>query len=207
MTIEVRLWTDQVLLWACARHPLRGEGSAQKDADSMDNLTTSRLTAERLDERHLPDLVALHLDPEVSRYLGGPRSAEATKAYLTANLDHWDQNGFGLWIWRTSDGAFVARAGIRPLVVEGVPEIEIAYALARDAWGRGYAGEMTQALVEHGLKRLALPSLVGVVMIGHVASRRVLERAGFAFEHDVLHAGESCALYRLGRSAEAPAPA
>jgi RimJ/RimL family protein N-acetyltransferase len=162
----------------------------------MDHFETSRLVAQRLDARHLADLVALHLDPEVSRYLGGVRSADTTRTYLEANLAHWDRHGFGLWVWRTRDGAFVGRAGLRPLAVEGAPEIEIAYALAREAWGRGYASEMTQALVEHGLERLALPSLVGVVMVEHVASRRVLEKAGFAFERSVSHAGEPCALYR-----------
>jgi RimJ/RimL family protein N-acetyltransferase len=80
--------------------------------------------------------------------------------------------------------------------VEDEPEIEVAYALTRDAWGRGYAGEMTQALVEHGLGRLELPSLVGVVMIEHVASRRVLEKADFTLERTVVHAGEPCVLYR-----------
>ena len=167
----------------------------------MDRLTMPRLVAERLDERHLADLVGLHLDPEVSRYLGGMRSAEATRAYLEANLAYWDRHGFGLWIWRSPDGVFVGRAGIRPLAVEGEPEIEIAYALARDAWGRGYAGEITRALVEHGLGRLALPSLVGVVMVEHLASRRVLERAGFTLEGTVVHAGEPCVLYRLTAAA------
>jgi RimJ/RimL family protein N-acetyltransferase len=122
----------------------------------MNRLVTARLIAQRLDERDLPDLVALHLDPDVSRYLGGIRSAETTRAYLAANLVHWDRYGFGLWIWRTPDGAFVARAGIRPLTVEGVPEIEIAYALARGVWGRGYAGEIVEVLVEHALRGLAL---------------------------------------------------
>lgn len=173
----------------------------------MDRLATARLIAERLDERDLPDLVALHLDPDVSRYLGGIRSVEATGAYLAANLVHWDRYGFGLWIWRTPDGVFVGRAGIRPLTVEGVPEIEIAYALVRDAWGRGYAGEIAERLVEHALRRLALPSLVGVVMIDHGASRRVLERAGFTFEREVVHAGEPCALYRLSRLAGDPTAA
>ncbi|CAN7147722.1 GNAT family N-acetyltransferase [Caulobacter sp. LjRoot300] len=39
------------------------------------------------------------------------------------------------------------------MTVEGVPEIEIAYALARGVWGRGYAGEIAEALVEHALDR------------------------------------------------------
>jgi RimJ/RimL family protein N-acetyltransferase len=170
----------------------------------MDRFTTSRLIAQRLREGDLPDLVALHLDPEVSRYLGGTRSPEATKAYLAVNLAHWDRHGFGLWTWRTPDGVFVGRAGIRPLTVEGVVEIEIAYALTRGAWGRGYASEMTQALVQHALRLLERPSLVGVVMVEHLASRRVLEKAGFTFERTVVHAGEPCMLYRLNSSRPGP---
>jgi len=83
-------------------------------------------------------------------------------------------------------------------------EIEIAYALTRGAWGRGYASEMTRALVEHALKLLELPSLVGVVMVEHLASRRVLEKAGFTFERTVVHAGAPCMLYRLNRSGPGP---
>ena len=192
MTIAVRLWTDLGLLWACGADGLFDA----RDARPMDGFTTPRLVAERLHARHLDDLVALHLDPEVSRYLGGTRSAKATEAYLATNLAHWDRHGFGLWAWRTPGGVFVGRAGIRPLAVEGVAEIEIAYALTRDAWGRGYASEMTQALVQHALERLALPSLVGVIMVEHVASRRVLEKAGFSLERSVAHAGEPCVLYR-----------
>ena len=59
----------------------------------MDQFTTTSLTAERLREDHLADLAALHLDPEVSRYIGGVRSAERTKAYLAVNMAHWDQHG------------------------------------------------------------------------------------------------------------------
>jgi hypothetical protein len=67
-------------------------------ASSMENFSTESLTAERLNEDHLSDLVALHLDPEVSRYLGGVRSAEVTKTYLDVNIAHWDRHGFGLWV-------------------------------------------------------------------------------------------------------------
>ncbi|CAN7147671.1 hypothetical protein [Caulobacter sp. LjRoot300] len=42
-------------------------------------------------------------------------------------------------------------------------------------------------------------------MIDHGASRRVLERAGFAFEREVIHAREPRALYRLSRPEDATA--
>ena len=79
----------------------------------MERFATDRLTAERLREDHLADLVALHLDPDVSRYLGGVRSAEVTKAYLATSMAHWDQHGFGLWALRIDGGEFAGRAGIR----------------------------------------------------------------------------------------------
>jgi len=56
----------------------------------MERFATDRLIAERLREDHLADLVARHLDPDVSRYIGGVRSAEATKAYLATGMAPWD---------------------------------------------------------------------------------------------------------------------
>ena len=81
------------------------------------------MTAERLNESHLADLVALHLDPEVSRYLGGVRSPEVTKDYLKTNMAHWDRYGFGLWALRTHAGEFAGRAGIRHLAVDDTTQI------------------------------------------------------------------------------------
>ena len=63
----------------------------------------------------------------MSRYLGGVRTAEQTKASLDATLAHWDRHGFGLWEIRDPAGAFMGRAGVRHLDVQGVDEIEIAY--------------------------------------------------------------------------------
>lgn len=165
----------------------------------MDHFSTARLTAEKLREDHLADLVALHLDAEVSRYLGGVRSAEVTKTYLATNMAHWDKHGFGLWVLRTKDGAFAGRAGIRHILVDGVDEIEIAYTFKRECWGQGLASEIATALTETGLSQLELPSLIGLVFVGHGASRRVLEKAKYALEKRTVHHGEDVVIYRIRR--------
>jgi RimJ/RimL family protein N-acetyltransferase len=164
----------------------------------MDRFSTARLHAERLAPAHLDDLVALHQDAAVMRFVGGVRTPETTAAYLEANLRHWDERGFGLWIIRDEAGRFIGRAGVRPLDVEGVEEIEVAYTFIPDGWGKGYASEITAALVDIGFGELGLPELVGIVMVAHVASRRVLEKAGFTFERNYVAYGEEVALYRLG---------
>ena len=168
----------------------------------MDQFTTTSLTAERLREHHLADLVALHLDPEVSRYIGGVRSAEATKSYLTVNMAHWDQHGFGLWALRTQDGAFAGRAGLRHILVDDTDEIEIAYAIKRSLWGQGLASEIATALTQVGLSQFALPSLIGLVVAGNAASRRVLEKSNYVLERSTQRNGNEVAIYRIRRRSD-----
>lgn len=170
----------------------------------MDHFSTTRLTAERLNESHLADLVALHLDAEVSRYLGGVRAPEVTKTYLATNMAHWDQHGFGLWTIRKKDGAFAGRAGIRHILVDDIDEIEIAYAFTRACWGRGFASEIATALTDIGLTRFALPSLIGIVYAGNVASRRVLEKSDYLLERSTIRHGEDVVIYRATARAAGP---
>lgn len=165
----------------------------------MDHFSTTSLTAERLNESHLADLVALHLDPEVSRYLGGVRAPEVTTTYLATNMAHWDQHGFGLWVLRTKDGTFAGRAGIRHILVDDIDEIEIAYAFKREFWGQGLASEVAIALTDIGLSHHELPSLIGLVYVGNGASRRVLEKASYTLEKSTMRHGEDVLIYRIRR--------
>lgn len=165
----------------------------------MDHFSTDRLTAERLREDHLADLVALHRDAEVSRFLGGVRTPEVTKAYLATNMAHWDQHGFGLWTLRTKNGAFAGRAGIRHILVDDVDEIEIAYAFKRESWGQGFASEIATALTDIGLLQLELPCLIGIANVGNAASRRVLEKSNYLLERSTISRGDDVVIYRIRR--------
>lgn len=163
----------------------------------IEHFSTDRLNAERLNESHLADLVALHLDPDVSRYLGGVRMPEVTKEYLRVNMAHWDQHGFGLWVLRTQTGEFAGRAGIRHLTVDDVTEVEIAYTFKRTFWGEGLASEVASRLTRIGLLQLKLPSLVGLIYVENKASRRVLEKLNYALERGTVYHGEDVVIYRL----------
>lgn len=157
--------------------------------------TAERLTALRLCAGHLTELTVLHLDPEVSRFLGGMRSPAETAAYLSANRVHWRQHGHGLWVLRGAGGRFAGRAGLRRIEVEGAPETEIAYTLRRDLWCQGLATGSARALVERWRARRLSASLIGIASLENAASRRVLDKAGFAYERDAAYHGEAVALY------------
>ena len=165
----------------------------------MDSFATSRLKATRLAREDLPDLVQLHLDGEVSRFLGGVRTPEVTATYVETSLRHWAFHGLGLWTLRTNDGTFVGRAGLRHVELEGVVELEVAYTFVRSAWGQGLATEVAQALVEIWQRRYSEPSLVGIVMKGNRSSERVLLKTGFSYERDAVFHGAQCGVLRRVR--------
>lgn len=166
----------------------------------MDSFATPRLNATRLAKEDLSDLVALHLDEEVSRFLGGVRTVEKTAIYLDANIRHWEEHGLGLWTLRTADGTFMGRAGLRYVELEGVRELEIAYALAKPAWGQGLATEIAEALVGIWETRCADPSLVGIVVKGNRPSENVLEKTGFSYERDAVFHDADCGVFRRVRT-------
>ena len=58
----------------------------------------------------------------------------------------------------------------------------LAYWIAPDQQGNGYATEGCELVVEYGFKELQLHRISGVAMTPNVASRRVLERLGFVHE-------------------------
>jgi RimJ/RimL family protein N-acetyltransferase len=171
----------------------------------MDSFATSRLKATPIAREDLPDLVQLHLDGEVSRFLGGVRTPTQTATYLETSLRHWADHGLGLWTLRTDEGAFVGRAGLRHVELEGVPELEVAYTFVRSAWRQGFATEIAKALVQVWEKRCSEPTLVGIVMKGNLSSERVLLKTGFSYERDAVFHDAQCSVFRISRLALGPA--
>ena len=176
-------WVD----WPGSRDALRCSGGFE----IVDAFRTDRLLAERLREEHLGEI---HRDPNVMATLGGLRSDEETDHYLRDNPDHWDRCGYGMWAFRDrADGRFVGRAGLGNTHVGGNNEVELSYALMADYWGRGLATEILKLAFE----RLDLDDIVCFTLPSNRASQRVMEKAGFEYERDVVHAGSLHLLYRI----------
>jgi ribosomal-protein-alanine N-acetyltransferase len=164
----------------------------------VETFRTNRLVAERMCAEDLDTLCRMNQDPRVMATLGGLRSAEQTRQFLSASLDHWDRHGYGLWMFRDSaDRQFVGRGGLRRIEITGNLEVELAYALMAEYWGRGLATEMAQAIVDLGFRRLGLKEIVCFTLPTNRASQRVMEKVGFSYERDIVHAGLPHVFYRL----------
>lgn len=95
-----------------------------------ESFRTARLEAERIAPAHLTDLIEFHRDPDVMGQLGGIRDEQQTFQYLSRNLEHWVEHGFGVWVLRERGGSdLIGRAILRYLPLEGTREIEVGFAL------------------------------------------------------------------------------
>jgi RimJ/RimL family protein N-acetyltransferase len=144
----------------------------------MDILTT-RLRLRPLEKSDLDDLVALHLEPLVmlgSSGVATPRTRALSEEWLRRTLTLADGDGLGAFRLEERDtGTFVGRCGLR--LEEGSGDTEIAYALVRDAWGRGLATEAATAVLQHGFDA-GMTRIVGCALAENQASLRVLEKVG-----------------------------
>jgi ribosomal-protein-alanine N-acetyltransferase len=171
---------------------------------SVDRVQTERLLLERLRPDDEGEVAVLLRDPRVARTLtadGLPPSVREVRDGLHAKITHWQRHGFGLWLARDrSTGEMVGRGGLQHTVVESVAEIEVGWAIVPERWGQGLATELARAAVDAAAEPLHLPEIVAFTLPANVASRRVMEKAGFAYERDVLHVGLPHVLYRRSLS-------
>jgi RimJ/RimL family protein N-acetyltransferase len=139
-------------------------------------------------------------DPRVMATLGGLRTAAELEAMHQRLLACWAKDGFGLWVARhRRDGRFLGRGGLQRLQLAGRDEVEVAYALAADAWGQGLATEIAEASVRIGFEVLRVPELVCFTLKTNRPSQRVMQKVGFCFERDGEHAGLPHVFYRMRR--------
>ena len=164
--------------------------------------STERLLAERLSWEHLDEIRCLHGDPRVMRTLsadGNVLSDEQTRDNLRRGVEHWDREGFGLWVLRDRrTNQFVGRAGLMRYVIDDKPEVGLAYAVLSDFWNRGLATEASLAILDIGFGRLGFGEIASWTLPANGASQRVMEKLGFRFVRDIVFAGLPHRFCRLG---------
>jgi len=143
-------------------------------------LNTARLTLRPVTPADRADLVALEADPEVMRFLNGgapvPEAGDPDADFLTPRgsepevlAAHESATGrFIGWFALFDDGC-----------VDCVNTAELGYRLRREDWGKGYASEGVRALVAEAFDRRHVDRVTAQTMALNLASRRVLEKAGF----------------------------
>jgi RimJ/RimL family protein N-acetyltransferase len=117
--------------------------------------------------------------------------------------------GFGLWameIIGVSDFAGCTGLSVPRYETPFTRCVEIAWRLAFDYWGHGYASEAARAVLTYGHEQLGLPEIVSFTAEINLRSRRVMDRIGMrfcpeeSFEHPLIPPGDRLSKHVLYRS-------
>ncbi len=165
---------------------------------SIESFSTARLSAYKINENDIDKFITMHTNPEVMSTLGGLRTTQQSYENLDWNLRQWKENGFGLWMFYLKDTKeWVGRGGLRRVEVGGHEEIELGYALMPQFWKQGLATEISKACIEIAFEVARLENIVSFTLTTNKASQRVMEKVGFQYERDIIHAELPHVLYRM----------
>lgn len=140
-------------------------------------ILTSRLRLRPLQRVDLDALTEIYQHPEVARWIGS-HTRQDVEGEIAQHIAHQAKLGWSFWgVEDRATGRLIGDCGLQPLEHRG-PEPELGYDFHPDVWGRGIATEAAQAVMRHALGPFGLGRVVAVVKPAHLASQRVLVKAG-----------------------------
>jgi ribosomal-protein-alanine N-acetyltransferase len=127
---------------------------------------------------------------EVFAILGDPRTVEHNPSdrledrgeatELVARwVRHWEEQGFGYWCVRESgSNSIIGYAGVKRMLIQGRPVLNLVYRFVPEVWGRGFATEAAAAIVSRMLDEMPEEAIVARVRPDNRPSQNVALKAG-----------------------------
>ncbi len=159
------------------------------------DIKTERLHLRLLDTHDIDLLEPLHQDPEVLRFFPkGTQDRQQTAARIADFMAYFKDHGIpSFMIFDRESDAFLGRCGFGPL---DTGEVEVGYVLHQQYWGRGYATELLLALLQWARINLPGRTVVAMAPVDHLASQKVMRKAGMVFYKNAVAHGVNCCFYR-----------
>jgi [ribosomal protein S5]-alanine N-acetyltransferase len=181
-----------------------GKGMMQAgEGKDMFALETDRLLMRHLTMDDLDALYVLYQDAEVRRYYpDGIRNYAETKREMNSMIADYGDYGYGLWATiDKASGRFIGRCGLIPWTVDGALEVEVAYLLDKDFWGKGLGFEAAQASMRYGFDVVGLPRIVCMMFAANKGSAAIARKLGMTLHEDMLIEGQPSHKFEIMREA------
>jgi [ribosomal protein S5]-alanine N-acetyltransferase len=163
-------------------------------------LETPRLILRPFGEEDIDLLAELMANRDFMRFSSGVFSREQTAAFLKKILG-WNSADlpslFAVIVRENSK--LIGYCGFFHQEVDGTNEIEIAYRLHPDYWGRRLATEAARAVGDHVFRDLKLSRVISLIHPDNRASRRVAEKNAMKVEKKTVHRGFPTLVFAITR--------
>lgn len=170
-------------------------------------LETERLVLKTPETAELQSLLALRADPKVITYLyisleSVETMTEEVKDFMVRNTEYYKKHGMGmLSVYEKQSDQFVGQAGIfHKAFDDSQLEVEIAYRLLSSFWQKGYATELSKALVHWGFSHLYVDYLTAFTHPDNKSSQHVLQKSGFCYTGMTVYRDKSVCRYAINKS-------
>jgi RimJ/RimL family protein N-acetyltransferase len=140
-------------------------------------LETPRLILRPPQAADLEGWTEMMLDEPTVRFIGGVAPRAVCWRQLMTMIGSWHAMGFGMFsAIEKSSGRWVGRLG--PWQPDGWPGTEIGWAIIRECWGRGYAGEGAAVATDWAFDVLGWSNIIHSIAPENIASQRVAQKLG-----------------------------
>ena len=149
-------------------------------------IETSRLTLRRWTLADLEPFARINADADVMEFFPSTLTREESDALLGRINNHFDSHGFGLWAVEVKSGPLIGFIGLNVPRFDAhfTPCVEIAWRLAKQHWGNGYAPEGARAALDFAFGPLDLDEVVALTTTNNYRSRRVMEKIDMTCSED-----------------------
>jgi RimJ/RimL family protein N-acetyltransferase len=148
--------------------------------------SSPRLTFRSWTDKDTALAESLWCDPQVTHYFGGALTREQARARLGTERERENSLGMQYWpMFLRDTREFAGCAGLRPWQMD--PKmIEVGVHLMRSAWGLRLGEESLRAVLAYGFDTMRLTVIVAGHGLGHDNSKKLLERVGFRYTHNIM---------------------
>lgn len=147
-------------------------------------LSTPRLDLREIESDDAEFVRELMNEPAWLEFIGDRHidSVDAARAFIDEHLrPSYSEHGFGFWlVQRRSDAVAVGICGL--IQRDTLDDVDIGFAVLERHWGRGYAREAAEAVVDFARDTVGLDRLAAVTAPHNRRSIRLLEALGMSYE-------------------------
>jgi RimJ/RimL family protein N-acetyltransferase len=152
-------------------------------------------------DNDLDGMAEMFADAEVTAHtLLGRRNREQTLEILNQYVSYFEEHSYGMRaVTLAATGSYLGECGVFDSPT-GDGRLYLRYALARQAWGNGYAVEAADAVIKDVFSNLDCRWIMAGVTPDNVGSLRVMEKLHFQPRQKVTVHGVNYQLFELERN-------
>ena len=150
-------------------------------------IETDRLIIRSIQNTDAKPLASLWTDPDVTRYMGGPRNYDELLKSFREDAQVNPPSVFDLWpVIEKRTGRLIGNCGIIEKNVDGKNEHEIIYVLPKSVWGKGFATESADSLKNYAFNQLGLERIIALIDNDNLQSEKIANKIGLKYEKDTV---------------------